>query len=71
VVSNVVTDYTPSGQLFYLGHAKLETKGQSAPIVLPQAGHAKKMQKQFSPFKEAIYSSPSSKAHSKIHEKHS
>ena len=31
-----------SGQLFYVGHAKSTTKGQSAPLVLPQAGHAKK-----------------------------
>ena len=28
--------------LFYLGHAKSITKGQSTPLVLPQAGHAKK-----------------------------
>ena len=26
---------------FYLGHAKSTTKGQSAPLILPQAGHAK------------------------------
>jgi hypothetical protein len=51
MVSNDVTDCTPFSQLFYLGHAKLETKGQF--------------------IKETIYSSPSSKAHSKIHEKHS
>ena len=31
-----------SGQLFYLGHAKSTTKGQSAPLVFPQARHAKK-----------------------------
>ena len=31
-----------SGQLFYLGHAKSTIEGQSAPLVLPQAGHAKK-----------------------------
>ena len=30
-----------SGQLFYLRHAKSTTKGQSAPLVLPQARHAK------------------------------
>ena len=30
-----------SGQLFYLRHAKSTTKGQSAPLILPQARHAK------------------------------
>ena len=29
------------GQLFYLVHGKSTTKGQSTPLVLPQAGHAK------------------------------
>ena len=31
-----------SGQLFYLGHVKSTTKGQFAPLVLPQVEHAKK-----------------------------
>ena len=31
-----------SGQPFYLGHVKSTTKGQFAPLVLPQVGHAKK-----------------------------
>ena len=35
------TIYQVFGHLFYLGHAKSTTKGQSAPLVLPQARHAK------------------------------